>query len=55
MPLNRKNTQKDLGLYLDAKLNFLELINEKIKKAVKGISVIEKLNVILPLFPINDL
>ena len=37
MPLNRKNTQKYLGLYLDAKLNFSEHINEKIKKAVKGI------------------
>ena len=32
MPLNRKNTQKHLGLYLDAKLNFSEHINEKIKK-----------------------
>ena len=48
MPLNRKNTQKHLGLYLDAKLNFSEHINEKIKKAVKGISVIKKLNVTLP-------
>ena len=40
MPLNRKNTQKHLGLYLDAKPNFSEHINEKIKKAVKDISVI---------------
>ena len=47
MPLNRKNTQKYLGLNLDAKLNFSEHKNEKIKKAVKGISVIEKLNVTL--------
>ena len=45
MPLIRKNTQKHLGLYLDGKLNFSEHINEKIKKAVKGISVIKKLNV----------
>ena len=27
MPLNGKNTQKHLGLYLDAKLNFSESIN----------------------------
>ena len=48
MPLNRKNTQKHLGLYLDAKLNFSEHINEQIKKAVKCISVVKKLNVTLP-------
>ena len=48
MPLNRKNIQKHLGLYLDAKLSFSEHINEKIKKVVKGISVIKKLNVSLP-------
>ena len=49
MPLKRKNTLKHLGLYLDAKLNFSEHINEKIKKVVKGIiSVIKKLNVTLP-------
>ena len=33
MPLKRKNTQKHLGLYLDAKLNFSEHINEKIKRS----------------------
>ena len=48
MPLNRKNTENHLGLYLDTKLNFSEHTNEKIKKAVKGISVIKKLNVTLP-------
>ena len=48
MPLNRKNTQKHLGLYLDTKLTFSEHINGKIKKAAKGISVIKKLNVVLP-------
>ena len=48
IPLKRENTQKHLGLYLDAKLNFSENINEKIKKAVKGISVIKKVNVTLP-------
>ena len=47
MPLKRKNTQKHLGLYLDAKLNFSEHINEKIKKAVIRISLIRKLNVTL--------
>ena len=45
-PLNGKTTQKHLGLYLNAKLNFSEHINEKIKKTVKGISLIKKL--ILP-------
>ena len=45
MLLNSKNTQKHLGLYLDTKLNFSEHINEKIKKAVRGISVIKNLNV----------
>ena len=47
MPLNRKNTQKHLGLYLDANLTFSEHTNEKIE-AVKGMSVIKKLNVTLP-------
>ena len=47
MPLKRRNTQKHLGLYLDAKLNFSEHINEKIKKAVISISLIRKLNVTL--------
>ena len=41
MPSKRKNTQKHLGLYLDAKFNFSEHINEKIKKAVKGTSAIK--------------
>ena len=45
MLINSKNTQKHLGLYLDTKLNFSEHINEKIKKAVRGISVIKNLNV----------
>ena len=48
MLLNRKNTQKHLRLYLDAKFNFSEHINEKIKKAVKGIRVNKKLSVTLP-------
>ena len=52
MMSNRKNTQKHLGLYLDAKLNFSEHINEKIKKAVKGITVTKELNVTLPRSPL---
>ena len=48
MPLRRKNTRKHLGLYLDAKLNCSDHINEKIKKTVKGISKVKKLNVTLP-------
>ena len=43
MPLNRKNIQKHLGLYLDAKLDFSERINEKTKKTVKCVSVINPL------------
>ena len=50
MPLKRKNIQKHLGLYLNARLVFSEYVNEKIKKAVKGISVIKKLNVTLPCY-----
>ena len=44
MPLNRNYTQEHPGLYLDARLNFSEQVNEKIKKAVNGI---RKLNVTL--------
>ena len=45
MLLKKKNIQKHLGLHLDSKLHFFEHINEKLKKAVKGIRVIKKLNV----------
>ena len=47
MPLEWKNTQKYIGLYLDAKLNFSDHTKEKKKKkkAVKGISLIKILNV----------
>ena len=48
MQLKRNNTQKHVGLYLDVKLNFSEHINEKIKKAVKGINLTKKLSVTLP-------
>ena len=47
IPLKRKNTQKHLRLYLDAKLKFSEHINEKVGTTVKGIGVIKKLNVTL--------
>ena len=49
MPLNRKKYPKSsrCRLYLDAKPNFSQHINEKIKKSVKGIIVIKKLNVTL--------
>ena len=50
MPLKRSNTQKHLGLFLDATLSFSEYINEKMKKAVKAISVIKKIKVSLPCF-----
>ena len=34
LPMNRKSTQKHLGLLLDEKLNFSEHINEKLKLRV---------------------
>ena len=43
-----ENIQKHLDLFLDSKLNFLDHINEKIKKATKGVSVISKINLLLP-------
>ena len=47
-PVIRENIQKHLGLFLDSKLNFSGHINEKIKKATKGINVIRKMNLPLP-------
>ena len=47
-PVIRENFQKHLGLFLDSKLNFSGHINEKIKKATKGINVIRKMNLSLP-------
>ena len=47
-PVIRENFQKHLGLFLDSKLNFSDHINEKIKKATKGINVIKKMNLPLP-------
>ena len=48
VPVERSVFQKHLGLHLDRKLDFSKHINEKISKAQKGISVIKKLNNILP-------
>ena len=45
-PVIRENFQKNLGLFLDSKLNFSGHINEKIKKTSKGINVIRKMNLI---------
>ena len=46
--MKQKKYSKTSSTYLDAKLNFFEHINEKIKKSVKGISVTKKRNVTLP-------
>ena len=48
LPINRKSTQKHLGLLLDEKLNFSEHINEKLKKVTKSINLLRKLNLTLP-------
>ena len=48
VPVIRENIQKHLGLFLDSKLSFLDHINEKIKKATKGVNVIRKMNLLLP-------
>ena len=47
-PVIRDNFQKHLSLFLDSKRNFSGHINEKIKKATKGINVIRKMNLSLP-------
>ena len=48
LPINRKSTQKHLGLSLDEKLNFSEHINEKRKKVTKSINLLRNLNLTLP-------
>ena len=45
---NHANIQRHLGLFLDSKLSFFDHMNEKIKKATKGFSVIRKINLLLP-------
>ena len=47
VPVIRENIQKHLGLFLVSKLNFFDQINEKIKKATKGVNVIRKMNLLL--------
>ena len=44
----RENIQKHLGLFLDSKLSFFDYINEKIRKATKGVNFIRKMNLLLP-------
>ena len=52
LPINRKSTQKHLGLMLDEKFTFSEYINEKLKKVTKSISLLRKLNLTLPRSPL---
>ena len=44
----RGNIQKHLAFFLDSKLSFSDHINEKIKKATKGVNVFRKINLLLP-------
>ena len=46
--IEQDTTQKHLGLTLDHKLTFQYHVNEKIKKAMKGIGLLRKLQSILP-------
>ena len=46
VPVIRKNNEKHLGLFFDSKLNFFDHMNEKIKKATKGVNVIRKMNLL---------
>ena len=43
-----QSVQKQLGLFLDEKLSFLEHIGVKIKKATVGVNLVRKLNLLLP-------
>ena len=47
VPVIKDNIQKHLGLFLDSKLSFFDHINEKIKKATKGVSLKRKMNLLL--------
>ena len=46
--IEQATTQKHLGLTLDQKLTFQYQVNRKIKKTIKGIGLIQKLQPILP-------
>ena len=48
--IDRCSNEKHLGLILDEKLNFKKHVDEKIKKAMKIIGTIKRLNSILPRF-----
>ena len=48
LPIVKENVQKHLDLLRDTKLKFLIHLNEKIKKANKGISITKKLKLPLP-------
>ena len=48
VPVISDNIQKHLSLFLDSKLSFFDHINEKIKKATKGVNVIRKMNLLFP-------
>ena len=47
VPVIRQHVQKHLGLFLDSKLKFFDHVNEKIKKATKGVNFIRKMNLLL--------
>ena len=48
VPVIRENVQIHLGLFLDSKLSFFDPTNEKMKKTMKGVNVIRKMNLLLP-------
>ena len=48
VPVIIENVQKYLSLFLDSKLDFLGHINEKIKKATKGVNIIRRTNLLSP-------
>ena len=53
METANEKVQKHLGLFLDVKLIFLDHINEKLRKQIKGIDVIKLINLSL-LFLIDN-
>ena len=49
VPVIKENIQKHLRLLLDSKPSFFDHINEQNKKATKGVNVIRKIHLLLPL------
>ena len=45
-----ENIQKHLGLFLDPKLNFFDHVKKKNKNDTKRVSVMRKMNLLLPHF-----